>query len=163
MSTEPMPPLLDGERAAFLQRRVAINVAARDAGNRPVVVRALGCRVSADLRQVTVFLSVPRSAAVIGHLRDNGAIAVVFTRPSTHQTVQLKATDAVVGPLAEGDRPLIAAYRDAFARDIAEIGFTESFARAVVSDDGEAVAVTFTPEAAFEQTPGPRAGMRLEQ
>ncbi|HXH04504.1 MAG TPA: hypothetical protein VNN09_14465 [Candidatus Competibacteraceae bacterium] len=40
-----------------------------------------------------------RSAAVLAELRADGAIAVVFSRASTHRTVQLKGTDAAVTAL----------------------------------------------------------------
>jgi len=158
----PDAPLLDEAHAAFIQRRVTINAGARDAGNIPTLVRALGCRVSPDRRRVTVFLSVPRSQALLKNIRDNGAIAVVASRPSTHQTIQLKGTDAAAGPLEEDDRALMAAYLDSVIQDLVEIGYPETFTRAVVSGQtDETVAVTFTPVEAFVQTPGPGAGQRL--
>ena len=53
--------LLNEAIAAFIQRGVSMNLASRDAGNMPTVARACGCRVSPDLRQVTVFLSPAQS------------------------------------------------------------------------------------------------------
>ena len=163
MTRKPLdPPLLDEVHAVFIQRRVSINVGARDADNVPTLARALGCRVSPDRRRVTVFLSVPRSGALLKNIRDNGAIAVVISRPSTHQAIQLKGADAEAGPLEEGDRALIAAYEDSFVEELLQIGYRETFARAVVSGQSdEIVGVTFTPVAAFVQTPGPAAGQRL--
>lgn len=163
MSKNPTDaPMLDAAHAAFIQRRVTINAGARDAGNVPTLVRALGCRVSPDRRRVTVFLSVPRSQALLKNIRDNGAIAVVMSRPSTHQTIQLKGTDAAAGPPEEGDRALMAAYQDSFVQELIELGYPETFARAVVSGQSdEVVGVTFTPVEAFVQTPGPGAGHRL--
>lgn len=155
-------PLLDEAHAAFIQRRVTVNVGGRDADNVPTLVRALGCRVSPDRRRVTVFLSVPRSQALLKNIRDNGRIAVVMSRPSTHQTIQLKGTDAAAGPLEDGDRALMAAYQDSFVQELVEIGYRETFARAVISGQSdEIVGVTFTPVEAFVQTPGPGAGQRL--
>jgi hypothetical protein len=163
MSKNPAnAPLLDEAHAAFIQRRVAINVGGRDADNVPALVRALGCRVSPDRRRVTVFLSVPRSRTLLDDIRDNGRIAVVMSRPSTHQTIQLKGTDAATAPLEDGDRALMAAYQDSFVQELIELGYLETFARAVVSGQSdEIVAVTFTPVEAFVQTPGPGAGQRL--
>ena len=76
--------LLDLKAAEFVQSGVSINVAARTADLTPVVARALGCRVATDRRQVRVFLSRSIAAAVLSCLEANGAIAVVFTLPSTH-------------------------------------------------------------------------------
>lgn len=163
MSNNPAnAPLLDEAHAAFIQRRVAINVGGHDADNVPTLVRAHGCRVSPDRRRVTVFVSAPRSRALLKNIRDNGRIAVVMSRPSTHQTIQLKGADAATGPLEEGDRVHMAAYEDSFVQELVEIGYLEAFARAVVSGQSEEiVAVTFTPVEAFVQTPGPGAGQRL--
>lgn len=41
------------------------------------------------------------------------------------------------------------------------IGYASQFARAGRGEPTELVAITFRPEAAFEQTPGPAAGQRL--
>lgn len=158
----PEAVLLDEARAAFIQRFVGINVAARDADRLPSVTRGLGCKVSTDRREVTVFVSVPRAERVLAALRDNGVIAVVFGQPTTHASLQLKGSDARIGPLEDGDRAVIEACRESFVADLAQVGYTPEFARASVpSSDEELVAVRFTPSAVFDQTPGPGAGQRL--
>ena len=43
-----------------------------------------------------------------------------------------------------------------------QIGYGPEFAQAVRGDGHELVAITFTVSAAFQQTPGPAAGQRLE-
>ncbi len=158
----PAEPLLNEAHAAFIQRGVSMNVASRDLANAPTVARACGCRVSPDRCRVTVFLSAVQSDAVLRAIGQTRAIAVVFSRPSTHKTIQLKGSDARVGPLAAGDESLIAAYRESFVEDLLGIGYTRAFASAVVAGaDGPVVAVTFTPMAAFDQTPGRNAGRPL--
>ncbi len=156
-------PLLDEANADFIQHHVAINVAARNAGNVPALTRALGCRVSPDRRRVTVFVAPARTGALLEYLRANGAVAAVFSRPSTHQTLQLKGTDAVVAPIADGDRERLTAYRDSFVEELRRIGHAPPFGAAVISAPGDdAVGVTFTPTAVFIATPGPNAGQRLK-
>lgn len=162
MTTDSRAPLLDEARAAFLTRHVSILVGSCDTRYRPSVVRAFGCRVTPDRGAVTVFLAVPHSTAVLADLRAGGGIAVVFSRPTTHETVQLKGLGARIDPLAEGDRELMRAYGRSFAEEIGAIGFDHPFQRAITAGiEGEVVAVTFVPDAAFEQTPGPAAGQRL--
>jgi hypothetical protein len=158
----PAEPLLGEDHVAFLRHRVSVNVSSRDPGNVPSLARTIGCRISPDRRRVTVFVSPSRGSTVLEDLRRSGAIAVVFSRPKTHQTIQLKAADAVIEPLAPGDAELIAGARQAFVDELLELGYTERFAQAVTADSGaDAVAVSFTPTAAFEQTPGPGAGRQL--
>jgi hypothetical protein len=161
-SSNAEAPLLDEALAEFIQHHVAINVATRDADNRPTVTRALGCRVSSDRRRITVFVSVPRSGESLRNVHDNGAIAVVFSRPSTHQTFQVKARDASVVVLEAGDRALMANQSTSFVDEIRQIGYRDPFAGAMVSAlDEETVGIVFTPKAVFVQTPGPAAGQPL--
>jgi hypothetical protein len=163
MDTEVRPPLLDETYAAFIQHRVSINVASCNAACVPSLARAFGCRVSPDRRHVTVFLSVQRSEQLLKDLRAGGAVAVVFTRPTTHQTIQLKGSDAAIVPLADGDRELMGAYGRGFVEEIHAIGYRDPFASAMMMAVAEeAVGIRFMPAAAFNQTPGPNAGQRLD-
>jgi hypothetical protein len=156
-------PLLDAAQAAVLSGPVAINVASHDAARVPSVARAFGCRVSADRREVVVFLSQKRSLCILDDLAAGAPIAVVFSRPRTHMTLQLKAAGARIQPLATGDREIMLACGAAFSAEIMALGYAENFSRALMAPAAdEAVGVAFVPEAVFEQTPGPKAGMRLE-
>ncbi len=155
-------PLLDEAHADFIQHHVAINVASCDADNMPTLARALGCRVSQDRQRVTVFLAASRSETLLNCLRARRRIAVVCSRPSTHQTLQLKGSDAAIVPVDESDHVLIAAYCESIVTELRNIGFLENYIRAVFSAPGDdVVAVAFTPDAAFVATPGPGAGQRL--
>ncbi len=161
--TKAEPPLLDAAQAAFLTGPVAINVASHDAERVPSVARAFGCRVSADRREVVVFLSLKRSRRILDDLAAGAPIAAVFSRPKTHETLQLKAADARIQRLAEGDREIMLACGAAFCAEIMALGYSESFSRALMAPAAdEGVGIVFTPVAVFEQTPGPKAGMRLE-
>lgn len=158
----PDSPLLDDGRATFITRRVAINVASCSADLVPSVARAIGCRVSPDRRRVTVFLSVPRATALLDDLRAGRGIAVVFSLPSTHETIQLKGQRATVVPLANDDGEEIKAYAASFVDELRGLGYKDPFASAMMTAAREeAVGVEFEPTAAFLQTPGPTAGRRL--
>jgi hypothetical protein len=162
MTTDTDTLLLDRTRADFLTHHVSILVGSCSADCIPSVVRAYGCRVAPDRRSLTVFLSVSQSTAVLKDLRAGGAIAVVFSRPTTHGTLQVKGEHAHVAPLADGDRALMRVYAQSFGDEIGVIGFHEPFQHAIMAGaEEDAVAVTFTPTAAFEQTPGPTAGQPL--
>ena len=156
------PPLIGPEQVALIARRVSVIVASRDSAHRPHLMRAVGRRVSADLRRVTVFMSASSSAAVLADLRANGLIAVVFSEPSTNRTLQLKGRDAMVAPIEPGDEAVVQTYLLHFIDEIGELGFNESVARTMLcATPGDLLAVHFTPEAAFDQTPGPKAGQAL--
>jgi hypothetical protein len=57
----------------------------------------------------------------------------------------------------------MSAYATTFAAELETIGFNDRFSAAITSGTSEeAVSLTFTPSAAFVQTPGPNAGQPLE-
>jgi len=156
-------PLLDEANAAFIQGGVAIYAASRTADNIPVTSRVLGCRVSKDRRSLTVLFYNGGSRDLLEGVRVSKEIAVVFTQPSTHQTIQLKGTDAVVAAAEKQDIESAILHTDELVADVCPMGYPEPLVRAVVWFDPDDVrVVTFTPIAAFLQTPGPRAGEPLQ-
>jgi len=155
-------PVLDEEHAAFIQSGISINAASSGPGNVPAVSRALGCRVSADRRRVTVFVATSRSAALLEAIAASRRIAVVFSQPSTHRTIQLKGADAARAGVEDGDWALIERCAEAFGADLAAAGFGEGLAGLLLdAEPADVVAVSFSPSAAFNQTPGPGAGRPL--
>jgi hypothetical protein len=156
------PPLLDADHAAFITSGVSIIAAAADADYVPSIERALGCKVSSDRRRVTVFLSLPSAHALLDDLRRSGRVAVVFTHPPTHRTIQLKGDDAATVALTAADRRTVAAYAETMVRVISPLGHADDVVRAMLAcPPEELTAIAFTPAAAFVQTPGPRAGAPL--
>jgi hypothetical protein len=154
---------LDAELAAFICGGVSIIAASRDQQNRPSLVRALGCRLSADQRRVTILFGTAQGQPLIQDWKGQADIAVVFTQPSTHRSIQLKGSDARLEDAQAADVALVEAYREALAADLGEIGYAREFSLALLDcPQGALTAVSFTPQAAFSQTPGPDAGARLE-
>jgi hypothetical protein len=158
-----MAAALPPDLLAMMARGVSVIVGSRDAALRPSLMRAVGSRVEADGREITVYLSRPQSRQVIQDIAATGHIAVVFSEPSTHRTVQLKASRILGMRNAEAqDEPVLAAYLASMEHEIQQVGFGPPVARALLAHRlDEVVAVRFTPEQAFDQTPGPRAGAAL--
>jgi aryl carrier-like protein len=153
---------LDDDQVVFMTTPVSIHVSSRDANLVPALSRACGCRVGDDHRRLAVFLPTSRAVALLADLRAGGPVSVVFSRPTTNRTLQLKGAEATVEPLARGDRDLILHWADGFTDELIGLGYDSVFARAMTSGAREdAVAVSFVPLAAYEQTPGPDAGRRL--
>jgi len=154
-------PVLDRTLERFVQGPVSMNVASRDGHNQPAVARAFGCRIPPDRRQIVVFLHVPRSTALLAALRESGVMALVFSRPSTHETYQFKGRFLGTGQLTDDDRAVAARYRTALAEELGSIGFPPKFTGAMVPEAADdLVAVQFEPAEVFDQTPGPQAGRR---
>jgi len=159
--TDPTP-VINADHIAFMQSGISINVAACDRHNMPSQVRAFGCRISPDGLRATVFVPASRAAAVLADIRGNGAIAVVFSKPSTNYTIQIKGHDADISNPTDADLLLVQTYRAAFARELEPLGHTLEFTHALLNcPPSDIVALSFTPTEAFSQTPGPKAGESL--
>ena len=154
---------LDAEHAAFIQGAVSVVVGTRNSQHVPDVLRGCGCRVSRDRRRVTVLVEPARSGTVLDNVAANGMIAVVFSQPSTHRTLQLKGCDARVVRATTADRGISGRHLHAWMLDLQLVGYTADFARAVRGEGLDLVAIRFTVAAAFQQTPGPAAGQPLQR
>lgn len=157
MSSTP----LTEDQAAFIAGGVSITLAARDMRRVPSLVKVLGCRVSADRRAVTVLVDAAAARQVLQDIAATGAIAVVYSRPSTHHTLQIKGSDARQVVPAATDHELVAAHNSAFAADLVPLGYSREFSFAIHGLGDELAAVQFTVDAVFAQTPGPGAGARI--
>jgi hypothetical protein len=162
MSVPTPPPLLDNESATFIQGGVSIVASSCDARQIPSIGRIAGCRVAPDRRRVTVCLAASQAPQLLADVRACGRIAVVFSRPTTHRSFQLKSDDAIARAPSAAELAVVASQMEAFAAEIALLGLSREQARVLLGcADEDLVAIDFTPNAAFEQTPGPGAGKQI--
>lgn len=153
---------LDEALAAFITSRISVQVAACDEMGGTSLVRALGARVADNRRRVTILLARSQAELLLRMIQANGRIAVVFSQPVTHRTVQLKGRDARLEAATPADETELAHYAAAMACHLRAYDVAEPFSRALVScAPGDLAAVSFTPCEAYGQTPGPGAGERL--
>ena len=125
-------------------------------------MRAVGADISADGTRVTVFLCRSQSRQLLLDIAATGQVAVVFSQPVSHRTVQLKAGRAALRAAGEADLPRLARYLASMEQEIGGVGFDARFVHAMLGFElDDLVAVEFAPEQAFDQTPGPRAGAAL--
>jgi len=162
-TTAPTSPILRPEDADFIRSGVSLCVASRDVRHVPSLARALGCAVCDGGRTLRLLLVKSQCEALLRDLEKSGQIAVVFTRPSTHRSLQIKGSDARLETATPGDEQLAQACFEAFADDLLTIGFSRAFTGLYYQHEpSDLVAVIFTPDDVFMQTPGPNAGARLE-
>ncbi len=161
MDSASVPPLLGPAQVALIGRRVSIIVGSRDAALRPHVMRAVGARLGDDLRTVEVLMPEDSGHDVLADIRASRQVAVVFSEPHSHQTVQVKGVDATVRPAGPEDHALAQRYHAGFAEEIGMLGFEGEVARTILHHGGALAVVRFTVAAAFEQTPGSSAGQAL--
>lgn len=145
---------------AFLRTPgLSMVAASRGPDNIASVARSLGCRVIPDGSKITLLFCAAEAQELLQQIAQDGRLAVIFSLPSTHESLQLKATDALPTEPLESDRNIVDAYRQAFVEEVEKLGFSRSAIETMLACDcDDLVAVTFTPSAAFSQTPGPNAG-----
>jgi hypothetical protein len=166
MNVPPAPSAataLPAEVAAFIQGGVSISVAGRDDRLVPSLSKAVGCRVSEGGREVTILLFADLAEAVARDITHTRRIAVVFSQPSTNRTVQIKGRDATPASAGPADLALVRRYLAIWGADLARLGWDQRYVEAVAwRDPAQLIAVRFTPEGAFHQTPGPGAGKAMD-
>jgi hypothetical protein len=155
-------PLLTPAMAAFICGGQSLTVSSRDERLQPSLAKGVACCVSKDLREVTVIVSIAASGSLCRDIEHSGVIAVVACRPSTHETYQLKGTDARSVSLDAEDPERVRAYLADFAKDLLPLGWDSNFIETAFSHrTSDLRKFRFTPTAVFDQTPGPRAGTRI--
>jgi general stress protein 26 len=150
---------LSPDLLAMMARGVSVNVATRDERLRPSAMRAMASHVDVAAGTVTVYLARRQAAQMLRDIAANGRIAVMFSEPATHRTVQLKAAAATCRDATGDDRATLDRYLAAMEEEIERVGYPPRLTRAMLAcrlDD--LVAITFAPAQVFEQTPGPQAG-----
>jgi hypothetical protein len=155
-------PLIPQDLLAMMARGVSVIVASRDLALRPSVMRAVGSQVASDGSSITVFVSRRQSRQLVQDVAATGHVAVVFSEPATHRTVQVKATRAMLRNAEASDAPVLARYLVSMEHEIQRVGYAPPMTRAMLAHQlDDLVAISFEPEQAFDQTPGPKAGAPL--
>jgi len=152
--------LVSREIEAFCGSGVSVVLGACSPNGRAVAGRGFGARVGAD--EVRVTLERRANAPLLAALAAGSAIAVTFTLPSTHRSIQLKGGAVRIERATPEDLAATALNRAGFRAELVRFGYDEAFASAYTAyEPDELVAAVFAPVAAFTQTPGPGAGAEL--
>jgi len=128
------------------------------------MAKAAGCRVAPALRDICVLMFAEAGAPVCRDIAGNGLIAVCFSQPSTNQTVQIKGRDARSALASPADVATARSSLDRLVDGLVPLGFQRAMLEAFFwGDPADLMAIRFTPDAAFAQTPGPSAGSVLQR
>jgi len=114
--------VISNDLAAFLESGLPVLVGTRDAQLVPESSRGFGARVGAGGTEVTVYMPEAFSTSSFASLRDNGRIAVCFSRPTDHRSFQVKGRVLELGACGDEDRPHLERYARLAAQTLAEVG-----------------------------------------
>jgi hypothetical protein len=167
MSSHPPEPgrafALTDEQARFVAGPRSIVLAAVGQDQRSAIARGLGCAVLSDHQRLRLWVDTAQAAELLEALGTQPRLAVVFSEPPTHRTLQLKGQLlAIEGPADELGLKLATEHAEGFATVIGALGFPGDLALALVGPQPQRLgSLLFAADAAYEQSPGPRAGLRL--
>lgn len=151
--------LVPEDLVEFLESAVSIPFGTRDAQNRPASMRAMGVSVPPDRESILAHLPEATAERTLANLKDNGRVAVTFSRPSDYRSLQIKGRCVEVRPSTSEERTKQEIYLAGFVEELAIVGMArEASARLTY---WPSVTVRVVIEAMFEQTPGPSAGKVL--
>jgi hypothetical protein len=139
---------------------MSILVGTVDARGNPSCCRAIALTSSDDLATLTTYLPVATSQATIANIAVNGRLAIVASHPIDHSSIQLKGTTSGARLAREDESRLVKARLEAFADILDTIGLPRRVVRSVAH--WPAFAVEMRVDSVFEQTPGPKAGTRIQ-
>lgn len=151
--------MIPSDLVGFLESGVSVLVGTRDARLVPDATRAVGARVENGGGELTVFLPAATSAIALANVRDNGRVAVCFSRAFDHRAVQVKGRAVEVRDAGEPERPLVDRYRAALADAWSHVGVPPRATLRLAHWPCHAVRLRV--EGLFLQTPGPGAGAPL--
>lgn len=151
--------MLPSELVDFVEAGVSILVGTRDGDNRPEVIRGVGARVSKDRTALTLYIHEEWGARALANIRANGHVAVGFSRPVDHTSIQVKGKATTIVPSTESDRSVPERYHVAVTEQLYMVGIPRSIVMRMRA--WPAAAVTVSIDDVFVQTPGPDAGKRF--
>lgn len=158
-----MTLVLSPELSAFLESGVSLSAASRNRRLLPSVSRVLACKVEAESGRIQLWLARSHSEQLLRDCLDCDRIALVASDPPTHRTWQIKGDNITQCELAETDAQRVRQHVHEFAKVITTLEFAPSFGYALYQHQpDELVSISFVPRELFEQTPGPRAGQKVE-
>ena len=132
-------------------------------GRVEATVRMKGDRVAFTFGPGDRIINPGPVRTIIDALDAGSGITLVVSRPSTHATLQLKASAATRVTTGAAQRACSARCVAAFADELKGLGYGAGLEQALAAllPTDDLVALRFAPEIVFDQTPGPDAGRVL--
>src|SRR5262245_58356941 len=149
---------LDEALKAFLHSGIAVQAGTADQNGRPHVTWAWGPRVNDD-GTLSVFLDTARAGRTLANLAVNRKVAVICADPIGYRAIQFKGQWLSASAPSDAERGWVQRHRELFASNLALVGDSPAGIRNLWMEN--TTRIDFTLEAAFDQTPGPKAGQPL--
>lgn len=141
---------------ACLSEGVSVLIGTVDADGYPACCRGVALTSADDFETLTVYFPVETGQQTVANVATTRRIAVAFSEPISHRSVQFKGTMRAVRVAREEEAVLIRERVERFASVLETIGTSRSLVRRITHWPAFALEVQI--EEVFDQTPGPKAG-----
>lgn len=146
--------------ASFIEGRVMILVATRNAAHRPMIGRATGARFDAESGRIALLVSASQWPDAVANALPGTPISATFVIPETYQAYQIKGSVADTRPANAVEQARGTRYVEEMLSTMGALGVSRLQLSSTLSDR-DLVRIMFFPSDLFVQTPGPQAGQRL--
>jgi len=127
----------------------------------PIAGPGLACHID-PTGIVRVLLRKPANLALLDAIARGGPVAVTFTRPHDHRSIQIKGSAIDITGVRADDPSEVARQCAGMRDELIGGGYSPAFSAAFVAyEPKELVAIELSPDRIFAQTPGPGAGSEL--
>lgn len=156
-------PVLTPDIISFCESGVSVIIALGGRDAAPVAGMGSGCRMLQTGR-MRLLLPGESNRSLLEAAAQGEPVAVTFSQPVTHRSIQVKGVGTAVVEPTDHDRLEAIRQLAGLSEELREIDFTSPFTDAYchVDEDGIA-AIEFDPLQVFVQTPGPGAGAELKR
>jgi hypothetical protein len=145
---------------SFLEHGVSIHMGTRNARLEPNGVRVIAVVVDADRQHLTAYVPAVDAAAVLADLNANGQVALAFARPADDRACQIKGERVSIRDAEPSERTRVQDQWQELVTQMQMVGIPPEATQGWTT--WPCIAVRLRVTAAFDQTPGPGAGSRLE-
>ncbi|WP_295904335.1 hypothetical protein [uncultured Bdellovibrio sp.] len=148
------------ELRQLIQTGVGMVMSTRNADMWPDLCEIVGLHLREEGKTMSVFVSQTQADHCLQNIKSNGAIAVSLSRPCTFEAAQIKGKVVGVRPMTDEEQNQSKAWAERFRKEIQLIGVTNEAAMGLKLQADTTLEVEV--ENIYLQTPGPRAGTKLE-
>jgi hypothetical protein len=153
--------MIDERLKRCLEPGVSLLVGSVDAHGAPLCCRAVALRAGDDnLTTVTAYVPLAISQDTIANLASTHRIAITVTDVVSHGSTQLKGLVTNVRLARDDEAPMVRQQLARFADVVEALGLPKRVMQTI--SVWPAFAIDVAVEEAYDQTPGPRAGSRVQ-
>ena len=155
--------MIDNNLLVTLNERCDVVLSSSSVAAVPSLCWGMAGRVLDDGRTVEAWVREDQARQFLADVRATGKVAAVFNEPYTNLAVQLKGDEALIRAATRDDEAFLRQHVGHMVTELTRMNIPEAFTRNFFEQPWSLLSVVrFEAADVYIQTPGPRAGQRLE-